>query len=170
MQINEHGSCWHLLRGVCKRTQQLPTLSALGRYFGLNNSPFCPKLFLYLFIGPLTFFPQIIVFIWHVPEARVFLEVSELFHLVVWPSFSAITRVFQFFCLTSHVSSNYSRNSAWYAMFITIQKEENALRLFVFWKKYFKARAQTFSWGQHCWGSMQTGATLLHYASPVTEQ
>ena len=40
---------------------------------GLNNSPFCPKLFLYLFIGPLTFFPQIIVFIRHVynnPEIR----------------------------------------------------------------------------------------------------
>ena len=66
-------SCWHLLRGACKRTQLLPTLLE-GSYFGLNNSPFCSKLFLYLFIGPLTFFPQIIVFIWHVLEARVFLE------------------------------------------------------------------------------------------------
>ena len=35
-------------------------------------------------------------------------------------------------------------------MFTTIQKEENALRLFVgFLKKYYKARAQTFSRGQH---------------------
>ena len=34
-------------------------------------------------------------------------------------------------------------------------------------KKNYKACAQTFSRGQHCWGSMQTGATLLH-ASPVT--
>ena len=39
-----------------------------------------------------------------------------------------------------------------------------------FLKKYYKARAQTFSRGQHCWGSMQTDATLLRYASPVTEQ
>ena len=31
-------------------------------------------------------------------------------------------------------------------------------------------RVQTFSRGQHCCGSMQTGATLLRYASPITEQ
>ena len=55
-------------------------------------------------------------------------------------------------------------------MFTTIQKEENALRLFVFLKKHYKARAQTFSRGQHCCGSTQTGATLLRYASLVTER
>ena len=93
-------------------------------------------------MGPLTFFPQ---------EARVYLEnVNQLFHLVVWPSFGAFTRVFRFFAQTSDVSSNYSLNLAWYAMFTTIQKEENALRLFVFGKKkYYKARAQTLSRGQH---------------------
>ena len=32
------------------------------------------------------------------------------------------------------------------------------------------ARGQTFSRGQRRCGSMQTGATLLRYASPVTEQ
>ena len=47
-------------------------------------------------------------------------------------------------------------------MFTTIQKEENALRLFVFWKKDYKTRTQTFSRGN--------GTTLLRYASPVTEQ
>ena len=34
-------------------------------------------------------------------------------------------------------------------MFTTIQKEKNVLRLFVFWKKYYKARAQTFSRDQY---------------------
>ena len=37
-------------------------------------------------------------------------------------------------------------------------------------KKDCNAHAQTFSRGQYCCGSMQTGATLLRYASPVTEQ
>ena len=35
------------------------------------NSSFCPKLFLYLFIGPLTFFPQIIVYLTH-PRGKSF--------------------------------------------------------------------------------------------------
>ena len=50
---NNIGIRWELLALV--DTFKLKQL----RYFGLNNSPFCPKLFLYLFIGPLTFFPQI---------------------------------------------------------------------------------------------------------------
>ena len=54
-------------------------------------------------------------------------------------------------------------------MFTTIQKGENALRLF-FEKKYYKASTQPFLRGQHCCDPMQTGATLLRYASPVTEQ
>ena len=33
-------------------------------------------------------------------------------------------------------------------MFATIQKEENALPIVCFLKKYYKARAQTFSRGQ----------------------
>ena len=37
-------------------------------------------------------------------------------------------------------------------------------------KKDCNAHAQTFSRGQHCCGSTQTRATLLRYASPVTEQ
>ena len=41
-------------------------------------------------------------------------------------------------------------------MFTTIQKEESALRLFVFSKKYYKARAQTFSRGHH-WPTLIVG-------------
>ena len=33
-----------------------------------------------------------------------------------------------------------------------------------------RARAQMFSRGQHCYASMQTDASLLRYASTVTEQ
>ena len=51
-------------------------------------------------------------------------------------------------------------------MFTIIQKEESALRLFVFLKKILQsARADVY-----CWSSMQTGETLLGFASPVTEQ
>ena len=58
--------CWEFLALVAWRMQTNTTTAnivGLGRYFGLNNSPFCPKRFLYMFIRPLTFFPQIIVFI-----------------------------------------------------------------------------------------------------------
>ena len=110
------------------------------------------------------FFSQIIVFLWHVPEARVFLEkVNRLFHLVVWPSFGAFTRVFRF--LPKRLMFPQIIRST---QLDTPCLQQNALRLFVFWKKYYKARAQTFSRGQHCWGSTQTGATLLRYDSPVT--
>ena len=50
------------------------------------------------------------------------------------------------------------------------RKKKTRFDCLLFEKKYYKARAQTFSRGQHCWSSMQTGATLLRYASPVTEQ
>ena len=56
-------------------------------------------------------------------------------------------------------------------MFTTFQKEENGANIVCFLKKKnYIAHAQTFLRGQHCWGSMQTGATLLRYASNVTEQ
>ena len=61
---NNVGSCWHLLRDACKRMQHLQLCwRKVVILASVNNSPFCPKLFLYLFIGPLMFFPQIIVFI-----------------------------------------------------------------------------------------------------------
>ena len=47
-------------------------------------------------------------------------------------------------------------------MFTTIQKKRKRATIVCFLKKKnYKARARTFSRGQHCWGSMQTGATLL---------
>ena len=51
--------CWESLRLLaivawCMQTNATTLITAL------NNSPFCPKLSLYLFIGPLTLFAQII--------------------------------------------------------------------------------------------------------------
>ena len=48
--------------------------------------------------------------------------------------------------------------------------ERKRATIVCFLKKYYKARAQTFSRGQHCCDPMQMSATLFHYASPVTEQ
>ena len=95
--------CWELLALVawCMQTNATTAniVAVRSLFWGLNNSRFCPKLFLYLFIGPLTIFPQIMVFIWHVPEARVFPREgqSAVQSRGPWPSFGAFTRVFRFF-------------------------------------------------------------------------
>ena len=43
--LNNVGSCWHM------QTNTTPANIVV-----VNNNPFYPKLFLYLFVGPLTFF------------------------------------------------------------------------------------------------------------------
>ena len=77
--------------------------------------------------------------------------------------------------LIPHVQGNLL-NSDWYSMFTTMQKDETALRLFVFLKKNITRRvcrcfhAEATLANIVAVSSMQTGATLLHYASPITEQ
>ena len=82
----------------------------------LNNSPFCPKLSLYLSIGPLTFFPQIICLYLTRPRGKSFLREGQsaapprgltIFWYIILLAFSS------HFCLkVSDISSNYSLISA----------------------------------------------------------
>ena len=135
VHANEHNTCQHCWHKVV--------------ILALITALFCPKLFLYLFIGPFTFFPQMIVFIWHVPEARVFLEkVNQLFHLVVWPSFGAFNCVFWFSCPNVWCFLKlFAQLSLIRPVYNNPERRKRAM--IVFWKNYYKVRAQTLSRGQY---------------------
>ena len=71
-------------------------------------------------------------------------EGHQLFHRALTIFWCVYSR-FSIFCLNvSCFFSNYSLNSAWCAMFTTIQKEENVLRLFVSWKKILQGVCRRF--------------------------
>ena len=61
---NKRNNCQHCWCKVVSLA--LITALSVSRFFPLS-----------IYIGPLTIFPQIIVFIWHIPEARVFLEKGQ---------------------------------------------------------------------------------------------
>ena len=107
-----------------------------------NNSPFCPKLFLYLFVGPLTF-------------CSTSWSDHLLVHLLAFFDFLPKRFMFPQIIRSTQLDTPCLQQS---------RKKNTRYDCFFFLKILQGACADVFTRP-----TLQTGATLLRYALPVTE-